>query len=204
MAQEIYSFFEDKLQNQEVALGNEIGVWDKERKPIDAVVIHHTEILPGLTKERLSAIGLVRLYAPQYAKPSHREDTHVIGKRISSGHVREDRQVFWPYHWIVRMDGGVEQLLRESEIGWQAGNWDINCRSVAIALDNNYMNSRPDDIVLKTTAELIRSKYKYIPKDRIYGHREVRLGDPMHCPSNLFLSRKGKKGWKEDLLDLIF
>jgi len=203
LAEEIYSFFEEKLNNREIALGNEIGNWDKERKPIDTIVIHHTEMNPGVTKDRLSAITLVRLYAPYYAKPYDKREINIIGKPISSGHLRDGKQVFWPYHWIVRMNGKIEQLLHENETGWHAGDWDTNCRSIAIVLDNNYVNSRPDEKVLKAATNLIHSKYNYIPKDRIFGHREVRLLGPTSCPSNLFLSKDNYKGWKEELLELI-
>ncbi len=203
VAEEIYSFFEEKLNNREIALGNEIGNQDKERKPIDAIVIHHTEMNPGVTKERLSAVTLVRLYAPYYLKPYDEREKGIMGNPISSGHIRNGKQVFWPYHWIVRMDGTIEQLLGENEVGWHAGNWDVNCRSMAIVLDNNYMDSKPNEKVLKATADLIRSKYDYIGKEKIFGHREVRLLGPTSCPSNLFLSKEGQRGWKEDLLYLI-
>lgn len=203
IAEEVYSFFENKLNNGDIALGDKIGNWDKERKPIDTIVIHHTEMVTGLTKDRLSAITLVRLYASYYAKPYDKREIGIVGQPISSGHVRDGKQVFWPYHWMVRMNGKIEQLLYENEIGWHAGNWGINCRSAAIVLDNNYVNSRPNDKVLEAVAGLIRSKYNYISKEKIYGHREVRLLGSTSCPSNLFLSKDNYRGWKEDLLTII-
>lgn len=202
-AEKIYSFFEQKLKGGEIVLGDEVGNWDIERKPIDTIVIHHTEADPRMTLDRLSAMTLARLYATYYARPHDARDAAISGKVISSGHVRDGRQIFWPYHWLVRMDGSVVQLLQDSEIGWHAGNWDINCRSIAIALDNNYLNSKPSEIVLKAVATIIKSHYSFVPKEQIYGHREVRLGEPTTCPSNLFLSSGGQKGWKEDLLDLV-
>lgn len=202
-AEAVYSFFENKLSDGDIVLGNEIGNWDKERKPIDTIVIHHTEMAPGVTKNRLSAITLVRLYASYYAKPYDKREIGIVGQPISSGHIRDGKQIFWPYHWIVRMNGEIEQLLYENETGWHAGNWDINCRSVAIVLDNNYVNSNPDNKILKAAAELIHSKYNYVSKERIYGHCEVRLIGPTSCPSNLFLSKDNYRGWKEDLLTII-
>ena len=203
LAEEIYAFFEAHLNAGRIALGNEVGNWDVGRLPIDRIVIHHTEIEPGLTPSRLSAMTLVRLYAAYYASPYDERDAAVKGRPISSGHVRNGGQIFWPYHWMVRMDGSIESLLNDDEIGWHAGNWDINCRSVAIVLDNDYRESRPTDHVLRSVADLIRQHYARISKDRIYGHREVRLGDPTSCPSNLFLPHDGARGWKEDLLDLL-
>jgi hypothetical protein len=92
--------------------------------------------------------------------------------------------------------------LEDGEIGWQAGNWNINCRSVAICFDGDYENGRPSDIELQAAARLIARHYPGIPKERLFGHREVNLKTT--CPSNLFLSEGEKRGWKEDLLDLIY
>jgi N-acetyl-anhydromuramyl-L-alanine amidase AmpD len=109
--------------------------------------------------------------------------------------------VFWPYHWFVREDGRVERLLKDHEIGWQAGDWDINCRSVAICFDGDYENSRPSDIELHAAAKIIKENYSQVSRERIFGHREV--NPKTTCPSNLFLSEDGKRGWKEDLLSFV-
>ena len=199
----IYSFFEEHLNNDDIALGNEIGIWDVGRKPIDTIIIHHTELPSGLTKESLSAIELLRLYARYYAKPYDERDATVSGKAISSGHVRNGKQVFYPYHWIVRMDGTTERLLEDSEIGWHAGNWEVNRRSIAIVVDNDYNEARPEGVVLQSIAGLIHSYYKDVLKERIYGHCEVRFLGPTTCPSKLFLSKDAYRGWKEDLLALV-
>lgn len=195
----IYSFFEEKLKKGEVALGNEVGLWDEERKPIDTIVIHHTKNPPGLTKERGSAMILVRLYATYYFKPEA-EDEGIKGQPISSGHVRDGKQVFYPYHWMVKIDGSTERLLNDNEIGWQAGNWDINCRSAAICLDNNYTDSEPSGKELSAIASIIKTNYPQVSKDRIFGHREVKTNGVTECPSNKFL---GQDGWKEKLLNML-
>ena len=203
LAEDIYSFFENKLTRGDIALGNERGFWDKERKPIDSIIIHHTKTKPGLTRERLSAMTLVRLYVAYYAHPYDERDVAVKGRPVSSSHFRGDVQIFWPYHWIIRMDGTAEPLLRDNEIGWHAGNWDMNCRSVAIVLDNDYRETKPAQAVLCAAANVIREHYPDITKERIFGHREVRTGEPTSCPSNLFLSHDGTRGWKEDLIELL-
>jgi hypothetical protein len=199
--EQIYSFFEQHLVCGDIALGNEIGVWDKERKLIDTIVIHHTANLPGMTLDRLSAIELVRLYAPYYTNPLYPQDEYIKGSAISSGHVRGGKQVFYPYHWIIKSNGKKERLLYDSEIGWHAGNWNVNCRSIAIVLDNNYETTKPSTTELEAIANLIKSNYSFVPKDRILGHGEINLRTT--CPSRLFLSRNGQRGWKEDLLELI-
>ncbi|MFA6554375.1 MAG: peptidoglycan recognition family protein [Candidatus Paceibacterota bacterium] len=199
----VYDFFEEQLILGNVALGKEGKNFDEERKPIDTIIIHHTSSFPGLTKERLSAIELVRLYAPQYAGkgPTYDANKEIKDNFIYSGHFRNGLQVFWPYHWIVRKDGKCERLLNDDEIGWQAGNWDINCRSTAICLDDDHENGVPSQIELEAIAGLIRKKYSNVSKDRIFGHREI--NPKTTCPSEFFLSTPEKKGWKDTLLGMI-
>lgn len=197
----LYDFVEHHLVKGDILLGREPQNTDADRKPIDMVVIHHTSNPSGLSRNRLSAIELIRLYGPYFANPTYEEDRHLKGQPIYSGHVRNGKQVFWPYHWIVRHDGRPERLLRDSEIGWHAGDWEINCRSVAIVLDNDYEQARPSNIELKGIATLISSHYERVPLTRIVGHREV--NSKTTCPSNLFLNGTKARGWKADLLDLL-
>ena len=181
---QVADFVEQKLIAGEIALGSEIGSWDTERKPIDTIVIHHTSGNPGLSYNRLSAAELIRLYAPHYA-------ANIKDKPISSGHVRNSKQIFWPYHWIIRTDGKYERLLEDDETGWQSGNWNVNCCSVAIVFDNDYENSTPSDTEIDACREII-SKYAGC---QILGHQEV--NPKTVCPSNLFL---GENGWKKKLV----
>ena len=199
--EQIYSFFEQALKDGTIALSTTGKNFDAERKPIDTVVIHHTSIEAGITKDRISAIDLVRLYAPQYADPSSVADKDIRGDAVYSGHFRDGKQVFWPYHWIIRAGGVCERLLNDEEIGWQAGNWDVNCRSVGIVFDNDYEHSIPADEELRTLAKLIREKYPQVKRENIIGHCEV--NKKTCCPSHLFLSKDGKVGWKEKLINMI-
>ena len=194
LKEEIYSFVEQQLATGEVALGQTGKAWDAARAPIDTIVIHHTSLPPGLTPARLSAIELMRLYAPAYAK-------NYAGELVYSDHWREGKLVFWPYHWLIRTDGTAERLLLDQEVGWQAGNWDINCRSVAIAIDDDHEVSIPAPAVLSTIAKLIREQYPQVSKERVFGHREI--NPKTSCPSDLFLSSFDHQGWKEKLLEMI-
>lgn len=190
----VYDFFEENLKQGRVALGTCGKKWNQERKPIDTIVIHHSKSSERLTEARLSAIELIRLYAPTYAKMGKSEP-------IYSDHIREGKQVFYPYHWIIRSNGETERLLLDREIGWHAGNWDINCRSVAICIDDNHEDSIPDDIVLRSIAQLIRNQYPFVSKCRIFGHREINPNTT--CPSNYFLDTAKQVGWKAVLLEMI-
>ncbi|HEX4104474.1 MAG TPA: peptidoglycan recognition family protein, partial [Candidatus Paceibacterota bacterium] len=156
---ELYDFFELHLENGVIALGKNPPNTDVERKPIDTIVIHHTSNPPGMSKDRLSSIELIRLYAPYFYEPKSDADKNMKGRPIYSGHARDGKQVFWPYHWFIRKNGEAERLLKDNEIGWHAGNWDINCRSVAVCFDGDYENSRPSDVELEAATRLIRGQY---------------------------------------------
>ncbi len=193
--EEVFNFFEEKLRNESVVLGKEGKNFDAERKLIDTVVIHHTHNLRGITLERLSAMTLLRLYVMEFYNPTYEGDKEIKGKPIYSGHFRDGKQVFYPYHWIIRNGGKAERLLDDSKIGWHAGNWDVNCRSISIVLDNNYENSEPPQDEMDSIVEIIRNNYPQIKKDRIFGHREINPNTT--CPSNLFL---GENGWKKKII----
>lgn len=197
----LYDFFEQRLVRGKIALGRYLLDADIERKPIDTVVIHHTGNPPGLRTTRLSAIGLLRLYGPYFAGPRSERDKNLKGQPIVSGHARNGKQEFWAYHWIIRRDGSAERLLYDSEIGWHAGDWDVNCRGIAIVLDNDYEANRPSDCELEGVAKLIRTHYRHVPLARIVGHQEV--NPRTSCPSKFFLNGPSNKGWKADLLRLL-
>jgi N-acetylmuramoyl-L-alanine amidase len=82
-------------------------------------------------------------------------------------------------HYLVRSgDGHIAQLVREKDVGWHAGNWDYNTRSIGI--EHEGWIDQPQwltDTMYAASAALTRSICKRygIPKDRshIIGHIEV-------------------------------
>ena len=197
---ELYDFFEFHLSAGNFALGGETGKFDVERLPIDTVVIHHTGNPPGISAIRLSAIELMRLYGPYFADPQETEND-LKEMPIFSGHKRNGTQVFWPYHWLIRKDGRADRLLHDYEIGWHAGNWNVNCRSVGIAFDSDLEQSQPTRSALYAAARLIAFEYAQVRVATVLGHREV--NSKTACPSELFLSATGKAGWKRELIERI-
>lgn len=193
--EEVYGFVEERLTQGKIALAEHGPYRDAERKPIDTVVVHHTKNPPGITWQRLSAMHLIRLYAPYYRNPSKTESL-IRGQAIYSHHFRNGQQVFYAYHWLVRMDGHTERLLNDHEIGWQAGDWNTNRRSVALCLDNDFADHAPSEDVLEAVADLMIRHYPQVAGERILGHREV--NPKTTCPGNVFLS-----GWKETLLQKV-
>lgn len=193
------SAFEQLLAEGSIYIGDVVYDWDSERQPVDTIVIHHTSRPPGITKQRLEAIHLQRVYVPVFARPAQEDIAKGVTEvPIYSGHVHGGRQVFQIYHWLVRTNGEAERLLDDDEIGWQAGRWDVNRRSVGICIDDDLENMSPDSAVIEGLAQVISEHYPDITEhpETIIGHSEV--GGPIKtiCPGNQFLD-----GWKQELLN---
>lgn len=180
-------FFETALTKGQINLAAEGPDFDAERQRVDTVVIHHTSAKPGYQRSYLNAVHLLNIYAPVFAKPEF------LGQPIWSGHFNKGKQVFWGYHWLMRLDGSFEKLLNDDQIGWHAGHWGINRRSVGICLDNDYEHQDPSDELLRVLAVHIRQNY---PRAKIIGHREARAGTI--CPGGKFL-----ESWKPKLLKYL-
>jgi N-acetyl-anhydromuramyl-L-alanine amidase AmpD len=182
----LYSFIDTALENKQISLAQQGPDLDEERKPIDTIVIHHTKNKSGMTWRRLSAVHLIRLYTGYEGRKEAQETLFKERKPIYSNHFRNGEQVFYSYHWLVREDGDTERLLNDSEIGWHAGNWDINCRSVGICIDNDHENSTPSPVVVSAIRSIIDQHYPTLDKGRIFGHREI--NPKTTCPGNTFLT----------------
>lgn len=189
----LYSFIEKALEDKHINLAQKGPNLDEERKPIDTIVIHHTKNKSGMTWRRLSAIHLIRLYTGYEGRKEAQEAIFSERKPVYSNHFRKGEQVFYSYHWLVRENGDIERLLNDSEIGWHAGNWDINCRSVGICIDNDHENSTPSQTVIDSIRKIIATHYPTVHKDRIFGHREI--NPKTTCPGNTFLTE-----WKVKIL----
>ncbi|MFH1145561.1 MAG: peptidoglycan recognition family protein [bacterium] len=168
--QEIYRLVEEAYSQGKIMLGTAGRNWDEERLPVDMAVVHHSKLTPwdGIrertTWQRLSAIGLLR----QYTRPYLDESRDLYGKAIYSNHFRGGESVFYAYHWLVYSDGTAERLLNDNEIGWQAGNWEINKRSVGICLDGDFTDSEP-------TKEAVAKLWEICglyDLNRVMGHHE--------------------------------
>jgi hypothetical protein len=190
-------FFELALQGDRVALASTGPDLDEERQPQDTIVVHHTSNKPGYRLSYMNAVHLLNIYASYFARPYDERDKSVKDRPIWSGHFKDGKQVFWGYHWLMRMDGSFERLLGDNQIGWHAGNWEINKRSIGICLDNDYENQDPTDETLQKLAEFIKDKYPNIEPGQIIGHCEARSGTI--CPGTNFLD-----SWKKNLLSYLY
>lgn len=174
--------------------------WDAQALPIDMVIIHHSAVNPNASWKEISDLQRESLYGPRYQ--SSDPDPYLKGQAPHSGHFKpvngEWVEVFYAYHWLIRPNGKCERLLLDKEVGWQAGNWNINCRSVAICFAGDFTHGRPTGEAINACAVLIADYIRRFPaiklETNVIGHREVR---PTICPGNEFL---GPGGWKENLL----
>lgn len=194
--EEVYSFFESALEHNHVNVAKTGQNLDAERQPVDTIVIHHTGREPSFRLSRLNAVQLLRVYVPYFNNPTIPGEERLKGQPIWSNHVQEGRVVFYSYHWLLRLNGRAERLLQDDQIGWHAGNWPVNCRSVAICLDNNYTHEDPAPATLRHLAVFIKKQYPNVKPERIFGHREVSQ-KPTICPGTHFVT------WKPALLKLL-
>lgn len=189
----VYAAVEAAVKNKTLPLAEQGENLDRERQPIDMIVIHHTANRPGMTLERLNAMHLLRIYGSYYANPTKSGEEHFKGKPVWSGHFYNGQQVFWGYHWFIRQDGTVEHILEDKYIGWQAGKWDVNIRSVGICIDDDLTHKEPNETILKSIATIISQHYSTVPKAKIVGHLDV--NPKTECPGDKF-----QTSWQPKLL----
>lgn len=188
-----YSLVEEAVSTRRLPMSEMGDNLDVERKPIDTIVIHHTKNKPMMTLERFNAIQLLRIYGRYFTNSTDPKEEHLKGQQIWSGHFFNDRQVFWGYHWLIREDGKSEHILNDDYIGWHAGNWDVNTRSVGICVDDDLSEKESSETVIQSLADTISQHYPAVDNVKIVGHCEV--NDSTDCPDNLFL-----ESWKHKLV----
>ena len=191
----VYDLIEELLEEERIPLAEDGPNLDRSRKPVDTVVIHHTEEDPEMSLGKLSAIGLVRQYAFQYLEDDVLGE-RVRGRPLWSGHFRGGKMVFFAYHWLIRPDGRAERLLEDTYIGWHAGNWKTNTSSAGIALAGNYEEAVPPFAQIEAAARVIKENYPWAALRNIIGHREV--NKTVTCPGAFFLD-----GWKKMLFSAL-
>ncbi len=197
--------FEQLLAEHEVRLGipgqDELDNHDEDREAISQIVIHHSSRAEGISLPNLSALQLLSLYVPRYqSKSAPVLNSQNQRQPIFSGHFNDKgEQVFYGYHWLVGKDGKKTRLLADDEIGWHAGNWEVNKRSAAICIDDDLAHSSPTDEALESVAQIIRDDYPAVEvtPTAIVGHNEATLSST-ECPGDQFVD-----GWKSQLLERV-
>ena len=193
---EAYALVEKAIRKDHLPVASKGINFDIARKPIDTIILHHTKNPAGMTLERLNAIQLLRIYGRHFANPTDQQEQHLKGQAIWSGHFYQNKQVFWGYHWLIRDDGSSEHILEDRYIGWHAGNWGINMRSVGICIDDDLSEKKPSETVLKAVAAVIQQHYPKVKIGNILGHGDVNTHTA--CPGHLFHTQ-----WRQALLDKL-
>lgn len=175
-----YSLIQEALIEGILPIANTGPDEDQDRQPIDTIVIHHTKNKPGLSLSRLNAMQLLRLYG-QFYYDCVKQNTNNAGGLVWSGHFFDGSQVFWCYHHFVSADG-VKRILQDKCIGWHAGDWSVNTRSVAICIDDDFSNKEPTDYQLRAVAKVISKNYSHLSPKSIIGHKEVNPERQLGCP----------------------
>ncbi|MDD5360824.1 MAG: peptidoglycan recognition family protein [Ignavibacteria bacterium] len=171
------------VEADQIAFGSSGTNWDKERKSINKIVIHHSSTDPNTSLQVINALGLIRLYAPFYSQ----KDNEQFGQPIWSNHIYKGKPTFIAYHYIIEQDGTVHHILLDEHIGWQSGNWEINCKSISICFLDDLDEKQPTKEAMQAAQKIIQ-KYHGC---KLLGHKEV--NELTSCPGKLFL---GKDGWK--------
>jgi hypothetical protein len=146
---EIRTYFADRLDSKAVALAQNGEDLDRERKPIDTLVVHHTSgAASNYTLSYLNAVQLLRIYAPTYRNGQSHDN-----QPIWSGHFYQGQQVFWGYHWFIFENGAYTRIL-------------------GICFAGNFMEQPPNSAMLAAAQHIIHENYQD-PTIRIIGHYEA-------------------------------
>lgn len=194
--EEKHEFFQvigDLLKEGKIKTASSGKDMDEQRMPIDTIVVHHTQTSPERNTTWLNGLQMLTLYVPTFSDP--KSDYYEMP--LWSGHFEEDSTpIFIAYHYLVWPDGRVEQPLEDNEIGWHAGIWDVNTRSIGIAFVEDLTESKPSDKAIESARNII-SRYKaQNPNIKVVGHKELQPGHTA-CPGNKF------EEWKEKLTHFL-
>lgn len=183
----IFDVVEEYYIKKRIFIGKPTENFDKGRKEIDIAVIHHSGNDTATTWQRISIINLLWVYCREFLNPKR----PYFQKPIFSCHRFKGYETFIAYHYLISKDGRILQTLKDKYVGWHAGDWRINCRSIGICILGDYKDKSPSEKQVQSVDKIIR-KYGIKRKD-ILGHREI--NPKTICPGDFFLG-----GWKKDVL----
>lgn len=157
------------LKENKIRLGKREEFFnDDDREQITIAVIHHTSTKTIVDTDYINAINLINLYYPIYKSGFGKINNKF--QPISSGHFYNDQQTFIGYHYLVFEDGKTIQVLKDSYVGFHAGDYKTNCKSIGIAVVDDLENSYPTEKAITAIKEIIR---KYPTTLKVIGHKEV-------------------------------
>lgn len=119
------------------------------QRSVDALVIHHTVV------------------------PEQDWSISRTTKALRNSHLAYDGKA--PYHRVIGKSWKYK-ARPDYTIGYHAGNWDMNTRSIGIALVGDFTQDQPTDYQKKELANAIRDLMKKynIPRKRVFLHKEIK------------------------------
>lgn len=162
--------------------------WDAQQLPFDLIVIHDSAGPPFQEVVEIEADHFARLYGRRYKGPY--DDPYVVGLKPHSGHVVSGKETFIAYHHLVYPDGKILTTLSPlvkisgtwyvDHVGWHAGNWNANCRSIAICLVGDYTDTVPPQKQLESVKKLVRYYKQFNPDLTVEPHNH--FNPRTECP----------------------
>ncbi|MDO8452277.1 MAG: peptidoglycan recognition family protein [bacterium] len=188
---EFFQFIGDLVAEGQIKLGETGDNRDEEREPIDTIVIHHTQTSPERDIRWLNGLQLLTLYVPVFSNPGKDEE---YKQPIWSSHFDENgKMLFIAYHYLVYPDGRVENPLEDREIGWHAGDWGYNKRSIGLAFVDDLTSNEPTAAALNSARNIIAKYTSKNPEIEVIGHKQIEDGHT-ECPGVKF------DEWKDKLI----
>lgn len=145
------------------------GIYDQQRKKITVAVLHHTVTPSTYTWKQLSEIGRTRTYQG-YPHSFHYDP-------------QTKEETFIAYHYLVYPDGRTRKCLDDADIGWHAGDWEVNTKSIAISFVGDYTKLKPNDKQIKAVADILRPYDQAVGgKLQVLNHKEIKA---TACPASV-------------------
>jgi hypothetical protein len=201
---QVIRWFASLLAQNLVRLNNTVkqGYNDDDRKgkyegatayAVDSIVVHHTTTADSLTIWELEVVSLLRLYLPHFMdgmkasfikfliqthpqlqdQPLAPASGHFMIRRNEEG-VEERVHTFVGYHYLIYPDGTVLQLLDLDYMGFHAGNYRVNARSIGIALVGDFSHTEPTPAAQAALKELVTTLNQQRGIQYMDGHSKVR------------------------------
>lgn len=193
LKEQFKQWFSDLLKENKIILGEREEFFnDDDREQITIAVIHHTSTKANVDANYINAINLINLYYPIYKSGFGKINNEF--QPISSGHFYNNKQTFIGYHYLVFEDGKTLQVLKDSYVGFHAGDYKTNCKSIGIAVVDDLENISPTEKAISSIKDIIR---KYTTIQKVIGHKEVIYNEKQVdtlCPGNKW------DDWKSGLL----
>jgi len=128
-------------------------------RTINKFVLHHTAGSLNDTAESTSQAHKRRNWgssrSPVYARPS------------SLGWYAQ-------YHYFIDKDGKRTQFRKHDEIGWHAGVWSVNQKSIGVCLAGNFEHEVPTEAQLNELSKLMHELEDQYPKVDWLFHRDIK------------------------------